>query len=108
MTFRTLVIGCVLLCAPAFAADGGSLDGGDDTPDASAGNGGSQNMTQEGEEGMPNGTCSLNRDCERGFTCVNGMCKYIGYRQATEGCNAAPSLALISAAALVLFLRRRP
>ena len=49
MTFRTLVIGCVLFSAPALAADGGAFDGGDDTPDASAGNGGSDQMTQERE-----------------------------------------------------------
>jgi hypothetical protein len=65
MTFRTLLLSVVLFAVPAFAGDGGSSDAGDDTPDASAGNGGSQMMTQEGDEDMTNGVCSLSRDCER-------------------------------------------
>jgi uncharacterized protein (TIGR03382 family) len=108
MTLRTLVIGVALFAAPAFADDGGLLDGGEtETPDASAGNGGADHMTQEGDEDMMNGTCALSRDCERGFACVNGMCRYTGYRQATQGCNAAPSLALLSAAAALWAVRRR-
>jgi hypothetical protein len=114
MTFRTLVIGCVLLAAPAFADDGGQADGGlppldagDDTPDASAGNGGADQMNQESDEDMKNGTCALSRDCERGFACVNGMCTYMGFRQATQGCNTAPSLALLLAAGAIWPVRRR-
>lgn len=102
MTFRTLFLGCVLFVTPALAGDGG-LDGGDDTPDASAGNGGADQMTQEGDEPMPNGPCSLSRDCQRGFACVSGMCRYTGYRQATQGCNAAP--AVLGFAALVMLRR---
>ncbi|MBK7865008.1 MAG: hypothetical protein IPJ65_41695 [Archangiaceae bacterium] len=105
MTFRTLLVGCVLFAAPVFADDAG-FDGGDDTPDASAGNGGSEMMTQEGDEEM-NGTCSLSRDCERGFACVNGLCRYIGYRQATQGCDSGGGLALLTGAALAVFLKRR-
>ena len=96
----------VLWALPALALDGGAADGGDDTPDASAGNGGAQ-MTQESDDDMTNGTCSLTRDCERGFQCVGGMCKYSGFRQATQGCSAAPGLAMLTAAALVALARRR-
>ena len=105
MTFRTLVIGCLLAAAPAFADAGTALDGGDDTPDASAGNGGSDMMNQESDADMKQGPCSLSRDCAQGFACVSGMCKYTGYRQATQGCSAAPAFVL--AAAVALFLRRR-
>ncbi len=102
MTFRTLSFAFAVLCAaPALAADGGR-DGGDDTPDASAGNGGSQMMTQEGDEEIPNGPCTLTRDCERGFACVSGKCTYVGYRQATTGCSAAGVGGLAIAALLLL------
>ena len=104
MTFRTLTFGLLmLLSAPAFAADAGDPM----APDASVGMGGAEMMTQEGEEGRPNGVCSLSRDCERGFACVNGMCRYVGYRQAEQGCSSVPGLALGVFAALSLWRRRR-
>ena len=102
MTFRTLALGLVLLLPlPALA------DAGFQTPDASAGMGGAEMMTQEGEEGRPNGVCSLSRDCERGFSCVNGKCRYVGFRQAEQGCNAAPGLALLGMGVLLVLARRR-
>lgn len=107
MTFRTLSFAlAVLVSAPALA-DAGLRDGGDDTPDASAGNGGAQMMTQEGDEQMANGPCSLSRDCERGFACVNGFCKYVGYRQATTGCSAAGAGGVTLFALLLLSVSRR-
>ena len=55
-------------------------------PDASVGNMGAE-TSQEMEDGQMNGVCSANRDCERGFTCNSGRCKYVGYRIATQpGC----------------------
>ncbi|MBL8952946.1 MAG: hypothetical protein JNK82_19370 [Myxococcaceae bacterium] len=111
MTFRTLFIAAaVLVSVPAFAdagEDAGRDAGVDDTPDASAGEGGAQNMTQEGDETMPNGPCSLNRDCERGFACVSGRCTYLGYRQATTGCSAAGASGVVIAALTALALGRR-
>lgn len=107
MTLRTLFFAVTLCAAPVLAADGGSDGGGDDTPDASVGNGGSEQMTQEGDETGPNGVCALTRDCERGFTCVNGTCRYAGFRQATQGCSAVPGVVLVAAAAALLLRRRR-
>ncbi len=109
MTFRTLFLAfAVLAASPAFADAGTRSDGGDETPDASAGEGGAQNMTQEGEEMMANGPCMLSRDCERGFSCVNNTCRYVGYRQATTGCSAAGVGGVAIAALLVVSrLKRR-
>jgi hypothetical protein len=109
MTLRTVFFSLALtVTSPAFAQDAG-----DDTPDASVGSGGADQMTQEGDETGPNGTCSLNRDCERGFTCVNGACRYAGYRMAEQvGCSAVPGLAIASLLVVTLpgrrRLRRRP
>jgi len=102
MTFRTLFFAFAVLWAAPALADGGARDGGDDTPDASAGNGGSQMMTQEGDEELPNGPCNLSRDCERGFSCVSGKCTYVGYRQATTGCSAAGAGGVAIAVLLVV------
>jgi hypothetical protein len=103
MNLRTLFAVTVLwVAAPAHASDAGTDAGRDDTPDASAGNGGADQMTQESDDDMSNTTCSLSRDCERGFTCENGMCRYVGYRQADQGCSAAPGLALGAAALTAL------
>ena len=107
MTFRRLLLCCVMFSAPALAADGGASDASTETPDGSAGNGGSQNMTQEGDEDMMGGACMLTRDCSPGFACVGGTCKYVGYRQAETGCNAAPALTLLGLGATLAFLRRR-
>lgn len=89
----------LLFCAAAWA------DAGISTPDASVGMGGAEMMTQEGAETRPNGVCSLSRDCERGFACVNGRCRYTGYRQAEAGCSAAPGMTL-AGFALLLAKRR--
>ena len=107
MTFRTLALGLALFATPVFADAGSPFDAGDLTPDASAGMGGAEMMTQEGDETRPNGVCSLSRDCERGFACVNGSCRYVGYRQAELGCNAAPGMALLVGAVALLLARRR-
>lgn len=103
MTFRRLTLSFfLLLTVPAFADDGGIS-----TPDASAGMGGAEMMTEEGGETRPNGVCSLSRDCERGFACVNGRCRYVGYRQAEAGCSAVPGVTLAAFALLSLARRRR-
>jgi uncharacterized protein (TIGR03382 family) len=103
MTFRWLALSfTLLLAAPALAQDGGIS-----TPDASAGMGGAEMNTEEGGETRPNGVCSLSRDCERGFACVNGRCRYVGYRQAEAGCSAVPGVTLAAFALLSIALRRR-
>jgi hypothetical protein len=99
MTFRTLLLASALLSAPALAADGGTADGGDETPDASAGNGGAEDMM--------GGACMLTRDCTSGFACVGGRCKYVGYQQASSGCNAAPGAALLGLATALALLRKK-
>lgn len=54
-----------------------------DLPDASIGEGGAE-TSQEMEDGHENSVCAANRDCERGFTCNGGKCRYVGYRIATQ------------------------
>ena len=55
-------------------------------PDASVGSGGAE-TSQEKDEGRANGVCAQSRDCERGFTCTNARCSYVGYRAASQpGC----------------------
>ena len=53
-------------------------------------------MSQEMGDGKANTVCAQSRDCERGFTCTNSKCSYVGYRMATQpGClGASPSLLL--------------
>ena len=107
MTFRTLIAGFALFtAAPVWADAGVADDGGLASPDASAGTGGAEQMTQEGDEIGPNGPCSLSRDCERGFACVSGRCKFVGFRQAETGCSTAPGLMMLALAALVVLARR--
>ena len=115
MNLRTVLLTGLFLSPPALAdggsADGGSADGGDDTPDASVGNGGADQNTEESDEDMSGGTCHLSRDCQRGFGCVDGRCRYVGFRQATQGCSAARGPWLAGAAGWLMALgtrRRRP
>lgn len=107
MPFRSLALAFMLLLPAAARADAGLADdAGDRTPDASVGMGGAEMMTQEANETRPNGPCSLSRDCERGFACVNGRCSYVGFRQAEQGCTAAPGVALLSLGVLLALARR--
>lgn len=96
-----------LLALPALA-DAGAPDTPDAAlPDASVGVGGAE-MGQEGEDGMENGPCSLDRDCERGFVCSTGRCRYSGYRNATcEGCGGGAAAVVMLGAALTFSRRRR-
>jgi hypothetical protein len=109
---RTLMLMVVVMAVPALADDGGDADAGPELPDASAGNGGSDQMTQESDEGGANSVCQLSRDCERGFTCTAGHCVYVGYRQAT-GCSVGDGALIFPAALWLAFSvrgirRRRP
>ncbi len=55
-------------------------------PDASMGAGGAE-TSQEMQDGQSNTVCAQSRDCERGFTCSNSKCRYVGYRVAQQpGC----------------------
>lgn len=61
-------------------------------PDASVGQMGAE-TSQEMEDGKINTVCAASRDCERGFSCAQGRCKYVGYRIATQpGCTGASAL----------------
>ena len=75
-------------------------------PDASVGVGGAE-TSQEMDDGRANTVCAQSRDCERGFSCTNSRCKYVGYRMAsqTPGCGGFAAAALFPG--LVLWRWRR-
>jgi hypothetical protein len=58
-----------------------------DVPDASVGQGGSDQGQEEGDDPtrVPT-TCQDSRDCSRGFSCKGGRCTYVGYRVAGRRC----------------------
>ena len=99
------------LCpAAAFAqqADGSIPD----VPDASVGQGG----TDQGQEEDDNitrvpTTCQSSSDCARGFVCKGTRCTYVGYRVAEQGCllgaNGAAAVLVGVGVALVGLSRRR-
>ena len=73
-------------------------------PDASVGGTGAERASEEEEDAISN-PCLSDRDCDRGFACVNGKCTYRRFREATfEGCGATGGLWLAGA----LLLGRRP
>lgn len=89
-----LLLAASLWIAPAHAqsdpGDGGA-DAGEEQPDASVGEGGSERDNPEGEDstGRVQTDCRISDRCAAGFKCVKGECVYIGIRNA-EG----PSCAL--------------
>jgi uncharacterized protein (TIGR03382 family) len=106
MLSRSLVMAFVLTGAHALAQDSGP-DFDAALPDASVGLGGAD-MSQEGQDGMSNTVCALTRDCERGFTCSNGRCSYVGYRVAScQGCGGGATAAFAFPLALGWRWRRR-
>ena len=57
-------------------------------PDASVGGTGAERASEEEEDSTSN-PCLSERDCDRGFACVNSRCTWRRYREATyEGCGA--------------------
>jgi hypothetical protein len=99
---RCLLLGLLLVGTAVLADDGGVADAGLDLPDASVGMGGADHGSEEND---PNGTCTSDRDCDRGLACRNGTCVYRPSRDAVnQGCDATGLWAPLLAA---LTLRRR-
>jgi hypothetical protein len=79
--------------APAFA-QGEDGDSGLARPDAGPVNPG--NEEEEESVGKTPTVCRNSNDCERGFTCDNGKCAYVGYRKADRvGCLAGAQGSLV-------------
>lgn len=79
----------LLLSIPAAQAAGDGTDAGViGVPDASVGQGGSDQSQQEGDDntGQVVTACHESRDCNKGFACNNTRCVYIGFREASGGC----------------------
>lgn len=73
-------------------------------PDASVDQGGAE-TSQEMDDGRSNTVCAASRDCERGFSCNAGRCRYVGYRVASQpGCTGATAFLAVPP---MLFLRWR-
>lgn len=93
----------VALFALSFSLTAGALDAS--LPDASAGMGGADMNNEENEMRDP---CLAAKDCDRGFSCINGRCQPAPVRNATSGCGGLLAvLTLPLAAGLVLLGRRR-
>lgn len=76
-------------------------------PDASVGGTGAERASEEEEDETSN-PCLSDRDCDRGFACVNTKCTWRRYREATfEGCGAETATGLWIAGALLLARRAR-
>lgn len=73
-------------------------------PDASVAQMGAE-TSQEMEDGQTNTVCAASRDCERGFACNAGRCRYVGYRIASQpGCLGASAFIAMP---MMLFWRWR-
>jgi uncharacterized protein (TIGR03382 family) len=111
---RLVLVGALLAAPSALAQDAGDGDGGvvdafdASIPDASVGSGGADRDSPDEGDGRPVVFCKFNRDCDRGFNCVNGKCTWTGYRDATNGgCTGAPGAVGLLLAAVALRVRRR-
>lgn len=71
-------------------------------PDASVGQGGAD---QGSEENDPNGPCKTDRDCLGATACVNGSCKPTTVKDL--GCSSAPVLLLLPAVVALRWRRGR-
>jgi hypothetical protein len=81
-----------------------------DAPDASVGQGGSDQNQQEGDDitGRVVTVCNDTRDCTRGFSCRSNRCVYVGIREAEQGCLLGfQGVAVLLGIALAMS-RRRP
>lgn len=75
-------------------------------PDAPVGETGAERSSEEEDANLQT-PCLSDRDCDRGFLCANGTCRWQRYRDATfEGCSSAEGLWLCGAG-LVLARRAR-
>lgn len=97
----------------AQTSDGGTPDGGVSTDGGTQGEGGSERDGTEGDDstGRVTELCRSSSDCNQGFACAGGRCRWSGFRKATtEGCLATltvQSLALLGIGAIWLRSRRR-
>jgi hypothetical protein len=113
-----LLLGALLAAGAARAQDDGGADGGGgggvetldaSLPDASVGGGGADRDEPDEGDGRLVIFCRLNRDCDRGFNCLNGRCTWSGYRDATNGgCSGAPGIFGLGLGALAWRIRRKP
>lgn len=108
------LLGVLWAPSAAFAQDAGGGDSGTieefdaSIPDASVGGGGADRDSPDEGDGRPTVFCKFNRDCDRGFNCVNGKCTWAGYRDATNGgCSGAPGALALLLAAVALRVWRR-
>ena len=96
---------------PVWAGDdGGTPDAAVlDVPDASVGQGGADQGSEEGDDstGHVVSFCRTNRDCSKGFGCEGNHCKYVGYRDAEGGCLLGLNATSMAALGLVLLGARR-
>lgn len=75
-------------------------------PDAAVGGTGAERASEEEEDSTSN-PCLSDKDCDRGFACVNTRCSYRRYREATfDGCGATSIGGLWVLGAALLLLRR--
>ncbi len=103
MLSRTLLL-AMLICGLGAWAQVPPSEFDASIPDASTGAGGAE-KSQEMDDGHSNSVCAATRDCERGFTCTNNKCSYVGYRVATQpGCLGASAMLVVP---LMLFWRWR-
>ena len=72
-----------------------------DVPDASVGQGGAEQTSEENDLGPP---CLDSRACDLGMACVGGRC--VPTKPRTIGCGALP-LAAVAPLALLALVRRR-
>lgn len=74
-------------------------------PDAAVGGTGAERASEEEEDSLTN-PCLDDRDCDRGFQCLNAKCTYRPYRDAEFSfCGAAPALPLLLLALAALTTR---
>lgn len=96
----------LLLVASPVLAQADLPDAG--LPDASVGGTGAERASEEEEDATSN-PCLSEKDCDRGFACVNNKCTWRRYREATfDGCGAQSVTGLSVFAALLLLRRRGP
>jgi hypothetical protein len=69
-------------------------------PDASVGGTGAERSSEE-EDANLRTPCLSSNQCDRGAACIDGVCKWQRYRDATYvGCGAAPGLVVLGAVLL--------
>ncbi len=97
-----MLLGSLLIGAASFADE---VPDPNMIPDASVGQGGAQQSTEEADSST---TCFSDSDCDKGFTCEKAKCRWHQYRNATfVGCGGR-ALGLLVVGAVVAFGRRRP